>query len=101
MSPATVPVSAPSASGPVVGSACQAVPSVEYWKLAGAPPSEPGLKDSVAVSLPGVAVSPVGGAGVVAGVTVVLADGAPAPTMLTARTATVYAVPLVSHATGP
>src|SRR5664280_2463288 len=66
VSPDTVPVSLPSASGPVVGSACQAVPSVEDSKLAAAPPSEPGVKVSVALPLPGVAVRPVGAAGAVA-----------------------------------
>src|SRR5664280_71540 len=102
VSPDTVPVSLPSASGPVVRSACQVVPpSVEDSKLAGAPPSEPGVKVSVALPLPGVAVRPVGGAGTVAaGVTATLAAD-PGPTRLVARTRTVYGVSWVSPDTVP
>ena len=66
--------------------------------MIGEPPSEAGaVKLIVACALPGVAVTPVGAPGTVAGatgVTVTLVDAALVPTALVAVTEHVYVVPL-------
>jgi hypothetical protein len=64
------------------------------------PPFGGGVHDTVAWALPPVAVTPVGAAGTLAGVTAL--DGAeagPAPTAFVATTVNVYVVPFVSPAT--
>src|SRR5664280_1098107 len=95
VSPVTVPVRVDPLV--VVVSGCQVVPSVEYsYPVTAEPPSEGAVKVTVALALPGVALSPVGAAGAVAaGVTLAAAEGAPVPTLLTARTATWSVVPLI------
>ena len=68
----------------------------------GEPPSEPAVKLIVAKPLPGVALTPVGASGTVAGatgVTLTLADGALGPTALVAVTEHEYVVPLVNPVT--
>src|SRR5690606_35973570 len=74
--------------------------SVEYWYVRiGEPPSESGaLKAAGRVaSLPAIVSPRIEGApGVVAGVTAIGAEAAPAPTAFTARRLTSYPVPLTS-----
>src|SRR5664280_1958218 len=76
VSPVTVPVRVDPLV--VVVSGCQVVPSVEYsYPVTAEPPSEGAVKVTVALALPGVALSPVGAAGAVAaGVTLAAAEGA-------------------------
>ena len=77
------------------------VPHVAVYAVIGAPPVERGAaKATVTCALPGVAVTPVGASGTVAGVTLAEGDdGALVPTALVAVTVHVTAVPFVRPAT--
>src|SRR5437763_12301937 len=74
--------------------------SVEYWYVVIAlPPVLPAVKATDSCWLLGVIASIVGAAGVVRGVSVVVAEKVPVPAVLTAATRKVYSTPLVSPVT--
>lgn len=78
-------------------------PGVEVARqeVTGDPPLKPGEKVTVAWWLPAVALTEVGGSGVVNGVTLFdSAEAAPVPAAFVARTLKVYAVPFASPGTG-